>query len=137
LAPIAELGRLEASGAHCEEAALPPWEHALPIFAGECTYTHRALYAERLDYNSPDLLGKLAPGFELPAVTYRALWDEGDAWRVRCAGEVQYDLLVAPALSCDLPLVEEEETPESRARVTGTVRPFNWLGWPSATTRDG
>ncbi len=21
--------------------------------------------------------------------------------------------------------------------MTGTVRPFNWLGWPSATTRDG
>ena len=49
LGPIADMGRLEASGAHCEEAALPPWEHALPIFAAECAYTHRELYAERRD----------------------------------------------------------------------------------------
>ena len=27
--------------------------------------------------------------------------------------------------------------PTYRARVTANVRPFNWLGWPSATTRDG
>ena len=46
-------------------------------------------------------------------------------------------MLVSPTLTCDLPLVEEEETPDYRARVTGRVRPFNWLGWPSATTRDG
>ena len=77
------------------------------------------------------------PGFELPAVTYRALWDEIDAWRLRCARELHYDILVSPTLSCDLPLVEEEETPEYRARITSRVRPFNWLGWPSATTRDG
>ena len=137
LGPIDGMGRLEASGAHCEEAALPPWEHALPIFGAECAYTHRKLYAERRDEYSADLLGKLAPGFELPAVTYRALWDEVDAWRLRCAGELHYDLLVGPTLACDLPLVEEEETPDYRARVTGAVRPFNWLGWPSATTRDG
>ena len=70
-------------------------------------------------------------------MTYRALWDEVGAWRLRCAGELHYDLLVSPTLSCDLPRVEEDETPDYRARVTGTVRPFNWLGWPSATTRDG
>ena len=44
---------------------------------------------------------------------------------------------MAPTLPCELPPVEEEETPEYRARITATVRPFNWLGWPSATTRDG
>ena len=70
-------------------------------------------------------------------MTYRALWDEVEAWRARCARELHYDVLVSPTLPCDLPLVEEEETPEYRARVTATVRPFNWLGWPSATTRDG
>jgi aspartyl-tRNA(Asn)/glutamyl-tRNA(Gln) amidotransferase subunit A len=137
LGPIADMARLEGSGAHCEEAALPPWEHALPLFAAECAFTHRALYAEHPDEYSPDLQRKLAPGFELPAVTYRALWAEVDAWRVRCAEVLHYDVLVAPTLPCDLPLVEEEETPEYRARVTATVRPFNWLGWPSATTRDG
>ena len=56
---------------------------------------------------------------------------------LRCERELHYDVLVAPTLSCELPLVEEEETPEYRARVTANVRPFNWLGWPSATTRDG
>ncbi|MDX6596203.1 MAG: hypothetical protein QOE87_90, partial [Gaiellales bacterium] len=68
---------------------------------------------------------------------YRALWDEVEAWRVRCARELHHDVLVAPTLLCDLPLVDDEETPEYRARVTAAVRPFNWLGWPSATTRDG
>jgi aspartyl-tRNA(Asn)/glutamyl-tRNA(Gln) amidotransferase subunit A len=136
LEPIADMDRLE-SAADCEEAALPPWEHALPIFAVECAYTHRDLYTERRDEYSPDLQRKLAPGFELPAVAYRALWDEVEAWRLRCARELHYDVLVAPTLPCELPLVEEEETPEYRARVTATVRPFNWLGWPSATTRDG
>jgi aspartyl-tRNA(Asn)/glutamyl-tRNA(Gln) amidotransferase subunit A len=137
LGAIAEPHRLEAAGAHCEEAALPPWEHALPLFAAQCAYTHRELYPQRRDEYSPDLQRKMAPGFELAAVTYRALWDEVAAWRVRCARELHYDLLVAPTLPCELPLVEEEETPEYRARVTATVRPFNWLGWPSATTRDG
>ena len=47
---------------------LPPWEHALPIFAVECAFIHRDLYAERRDEYSPDLQAKLAPGFELPAV---------------------------------------------------------------------
>ena len=129
--------RLEASGAHCEEAALPPWEQALPVFAAECAYTHRELYPARRDEYSPDLQRKMDPGFEVTAVTYRALWDEVEAWRGRCARELHYDVLVAPTLPCELPLVEEEETPEYRARVTATVRPFNWLGWPSATTRDG
>jgi aspartyl-tRNA(Asn)/glutamyl-tRNA(Gln) amidotransferase subunit A len=137
LDPIADMDRLEDSGADCEEAALPPWEHALPIFAVECAFTHRDLYAGRRDEYSPDLQRKLAPGFELPAVAYRALWAEVDAWRLRCARELHYDVLVSPTMSCDLPLVEEEETPDYRARVTGRVRPFNWLGWPSATTRDG
>ena len=131
------MDRLEDSGADCEEAALPHWEHALPIFAVECAFIHRDLYAERRDEYSPDLQAKLAPGFELPAVAYRALWDEVDAWRLRCERELHYDVLVSPTLTCDLPLVEEEETPEYRARVTSRVRPFNWLGWPSATTRDG
>ncbi|MDX6539550.1 MAG: hypothetical protein QOI71_1160 [Gaiellales bacterium] len=137
LGAIADTGKLEASGAHCEEAALPPWEHALPIFAAECAYTHRELYPARREEYSPDLQRKLEPGFELSAVTYRSLWDEVAAWRVRCARELPFDVLVAPTLACDLPLVEEEETPEYRARVTAMVRPFNWLGWPSATTRDG
>jgi aspartyl-tRNA(Asn)/glutamyl-tRNA(Gln) amidotransferase subunit A len=137
LDPIADMDRLEDSGADCEEAALPPWEHALPIFNAECAFIHRDLYAERRDEYSPDLQRKLAPGFELPAVAYRALWAEVDAWRLRCARELHYDVLVSPTLTCDLPLVEEEETPDYRARVTGRVRPFNWLGWPSATTRDG
>ena len=84
LGAIADMARLEASGAHCEEAALPPWEHALPIFAAECAYTHRELYPARRDEYSPDLQRKLEPGFELPAVTYRALWDEVDGV-ARCA----------------------------------------------------
>ena len=137
LEPIADMDRLEDCGAECEEAALPPWEHALPIFAVECAFVHRDLYAERRDEYSPDLQRKLAPGFELPAVAYRALWAEVEAWRVRCARELHYDVLVSPTLPCDLPLVEEEETPEYRSRMTARVRPFNWLGWPSATTRDG
>ena len=137
LAPFAEQARLESAGAHCEEAALPPWEHALPVFGAECAYTHRELYPARRDDYSPDLQRKMEAGFELDAVTYRALWDEVTAWRVRCANELPYDVLVAPTLSCDLPLVTDEETPELRARVTANVRPFNWLGWPSATTRDG
>ncbi|MDP9257674.1 MAG: amidase [Actinomycetota bacterium] len=134
---ITDMERLEESGAACEETALPPWEHALPIFAAECAYVHRDLYAERSDEYSPDLQCKLAPGFELPAVAFRALWAEVDAWRLRCERELHYDVLVAPTLSCELPLVSEEETPEYRARLTANVRPFNWLGWPSATTRDG
>ncbi|HET6173354.1 MAG TPA: amidase [Gaiellales bacterium] len=137
LDPIAEMDRLEDSGADVEETALPPWEHALPIFAAECAYIHRDLFSERRDEYSDDLKFKLAPGFELPAVAYRALWDEVGAWRLRCARELHYDILVSPTMSCDLPLVEEEETPEYRARLTARVRPFNWLGWPSATTRDG
>ena len=115
----------------------PPWEHALPIFAAECAYTHRELYPRGATSTRPTCSARWPPGFELAAVTYRALWDEVAAWRVRCARELHYDLLVAPTLPCELPLVEEEETPEYRARVTATVRPFNWLGWPSATTRDG
>jgi aspartyl-tRNA(Asn)/glutamyl-tRNA(Gln) amidotransferase subunit A len=137
LDPIADMDRLEDSVGDVEETALPPWEHALPIFAVECAYIHRDLFTERRDEYSDDLQAKLVPGFELPAVTYRALWDEIEAWRLRCARELHYDVLVSPTLSCDLPLVEEEETPEYRARVTARVRPFNWLGWPSATTRDG
>jgi aspartyl-tRNA(Asn)/glutamyl-tRNA(Gln) amidotransferase subunit A len=137
LEPIDDIDRLEDSGADCEEAALPPWEHALPIFGAECAFVHRDLYAERRDEYSPDLQRKLASGLELPAVAYRALWAEVEAWRVRCARELHYDVLVSPTLRCDLPLVEEEETPEYRSRVTAMVRPFNWLGWPSATTRDG
>lgn len=137
LAPIADGARLEAAGAHCEEAALPPWEHALPIFGAECAYTHRDLFPSRRDEYSPDLQGKMDPGFELPAVTYRALWDEVEAWRLRCARELHFDVLAGPTLSCELPSVEEVETPEYRQRVTANVRPFNWLGWPAATTRDG
>jgi len=137
LAPIEDADRLEDSGAECEEAVLPEWEHALPIFNVECAFIHRDLYAERRDEYSPDLQAKLAPGFELPAVAYRALWAEVDAWRLRCERDLHYDVLVSPTLTCDLPLVEEEETPDYRARVTSRVRPFNWLGWPSATTRDG
>jgi len=137
LESIADMDRLEDSGADCEETALPPWEHALPIFAVECAYTHRDLYTEHREQYSDDLRAKLAPGFELPAVTYRALWDEVAAWRERCNRELHFDVLVSPTISGELPLVEEEETPEYRARVTARVRPFNWLGWPSATTRDG
>jgi hypothetical protein len=137
LGPLADAARLEASGSRCEGAALPAWEHALPIFAAECAYTHRELYAARRDDYSDDLQRKMAPGFELGAVEYRALWDEVAAWRARCASELPYDVLVSMTVPCDLPLVEEEETPEYRARVTASVRPFNWLGWASATTRDG
>ena len=96
LGALPDMGRLEGSGAHCEEAALPAWEHALPIFAAECAYTHRELYAARRDGYSPDLQRKLDPGYELSAVTYRALWDEVEAWRVRCSRELPYDVLVAP-----------------------------------------
>jgi aspartyl-tRNA(Asn)/glutamyl-tRNA(Gln) amidotransferase subunit A len=135
LGPLADMARLE--GARCEEVALPPWEHALPIFAAECANTHRELYPARRDEYSPDLQRKMTPGFELTAVEFRALWDEVAAWRIRCANELPYDILVEPTLPCELPLVEEDETAEYRARVTASVRPFNWLGWPSATTRDG
>ena len=55
----------------------------------------RALRGAARDY-SPDLQRKMAPGFELTAVTYRALWDEVDAWRARCARELPYDVLVSP-----------------------------------------
>ncbi len=88
LGAVADTARLEGSGAHCEEAALPPWEHALPIFSAECAYTHRELYAARREEYSADLQRKMEPGFELTAVTYRALWDEVEAWRARCAREL-------------------------------------------------
>ena len=137
LGPLADGARLEASGARCEDTALPAWEHALPIFAAECAYTHRELYAAQRDGYSAELQRKMAPGFELGAVEYRALWDEVAAWRIRCANELPYDVLVSMTVPCALPLVEEEENAEYRARVTASVRPFNWLGWASATTRDG
>ena len=136
LGPIAGMDRLEASGAHCEEAALPPWEHALPIFAAECAYTHRELTPSAAT-STPPISGKLAPGFELPAVTYRALWDEIEAWRLRCAGELHYDVLVGPTLACDAAARRGGGDARVPGASTGAVRPFNWLGWPSATTRDG
>ena len=113
LDPIADMDRLEDSAGDVEEAALPPWEHALPIFAVECAYIHRDLFTERREEYSDDLRSKLAPGFELPAVTYRALWDEIEAWRLRCARELHYDVLVSPTLSCDVPLVEERRRPRT------------------------
>ena len=137
LGPISDAARLEHAGSRVEEASLPAWEHALPIFAAECASSHRTLYPERKSEYSADLQRKLEPGFELSAVTYRALWDEVERWRILCAQTLHYDLLVGPTIPCELPLVDEEETPEYRARVTSAVRPFNWLGWPAATTRDG
>ncbi len=68
------IGRHEAYFAYVRE-------EALPVFAAECAYTHRELYAARRDDYSQDLQRKLAPGFELTAVEYRALWDEVGAWK--------------------------------------------------------
>ena len=46
-------------------------------------------------------------------------------------------MLVSPTIPRELPSVDEPETPELRLEVTYLTRPFNALGWPAATTRDG
>jgi aspartyl-tRNA(Asn)/glutamyl-tRNA(Gln) amidotransferase subunit A len=137
LHPIADAARLEAAGAHVEETALPACDVLLPYFAAICAATHRDLLARDPDGYSEDLRRKLASGWRVQAADFLAYRDEKEAWQRACEEELPYDVLVGPTIPRELPSVDEPETPELRLEVTYLTRPFNALGWPSATTRDG
>jgi aspartyl-tRNA(Asn)/glutamyl-tRNA(Gln) amidotransferase subunit A len=137
LHPIDDGERLEDAGAHVEEAALPPCDEVLRWFSAVAAATHRdRLRSDPEDY-SDDLRRKLEGGMRVAAADFVIDGESIERWRRRCAEELPYDVLVCPTIPCELPSADEDETPELRLRVTRYTRPFNALGWPSATTRDG
>ena len=121
LAPIADMGPSRGLGRPLRGDGAPALGARTADLQRPSARTSTAIcMPARRDEYSPDLQRKLAPGLRAARRAYRALWDEVDAWRLRCERELHYDVLVAPTLTCDLPLVEEEETPEYRARVTAS-----------------
>jgi Asp-tRNA(Asn)/Glu-tRNA(Gln) amidotransferase A subunit family amidase len=73
---------------------------------------------------------RVAPGEQ------RALRSELCRWRRRCVGALPFDVLVAPTLQA-LPLRAQEDLAAFRAQILRDLWPFNALGWPAITTRDG
>jgi aspartyl-tRNA(Asn)/glutamyl-tRNA(Gln) amidotransferase subunit A len=137
LHPVDGQDRLEHAGARVEETEIPACDEVLPYFAAICAYTHRERLARDPDGYSEDLRRKLASGWKVLAADYQAYAEIIHAWKRRCETELAFDLFVSPTIPCELPDVDEPETPQLRLRVTRFTRPINVLGWPSATTRDG
>ena len=135
--PIDAPGRLEALGAHVDEAVLPDSTALLALFAAWGAGTHYTQYHTRRDDYSADLQTKLDAGFAVSAAEFLHLVPELDRWRARCEATLTEDVLVCPTIPGPLPWRDEAEDAPMRLRVTGLTRPFNYLGWPSATTRDG
>ena len=138
LHPIADGGRLEAAGAHVEEAELPQCDVVLPYFAAICAATHRDLLARDPEGYSDDLRRKLESGWKvqgggLPRLPGReggvAAHLRGGA-ALRRAGRARRS-----RASCRAPT--SPRRPSCGIEVTYLTRPFNALGWPAATTRDG
>jgi Asp-tRNA(Asn)/Glu-tRNA(Gln) amidotransferase A subunit family amidase len=106
-------------------------------FAAVAAATHRdRLRAEPEGY-SDDLRRKLEGGMAVTAADFVGYGKVIERWRQRCTEELPFDVFVCPTVPSELPGADEPETPEVRLRVTLLTRPFNALGWPSATTRDG
>ena len=135
--PIADMERLEDSGADCEETALPPWEHALPIFSvGVRVHPPRPLRrAPRRVLARP----AAQAGSRLRAARRRLSRALGRGRRLAAALRARAALRRARLPHADVRPAARRgggDAGLSRPR-HGRVRPFNWLGWPSATTRDG
>jgi aspartyl-tRNA(Asn)/glutamyl-tRNA(Gln) amidotransferase subunit A len=137
LHPIDDGQRLEDAGAHVEEAELPPCDEVLRYFAAIAAATHRDRLASEPEGYSVDLRAKLEGGMRVTAADFINYGQAVARWRRRCGEELPFDLLVCPTIPSELPSADEPETNELRLRVTRYTRPFNALGWPSATTRDG
>ncbi len=134
---FAASARLADLGARVEAATIPASEHLLPVFPVWAAHCHRDIWAAHQDEYSDDLRAKFAPGFSVSAHEYLGLVDELALWKRRCEAQLPFDVMVNPTITCELPSVDEHEDGALRLRVTVYTRPFNFLGWPSCTTRDG
>ena len=129
--------RIEEFGAQVEETTLPRSDHLLSFHLAEFAYTHRDLFRDHEASYSQECASMLRLGFEVTAVTYRRLGEELIAWRERCNACLLYDVLVGPTLPREPVRVDEPETFDLLREMSRLTRPFNYLGWPAATTRDG
>jgi aspartyl-tRNA(Asn)/glutamyl-tRNA(Gln) amidotransferase subunit A len=129
--------RLEDLGGRVEETTLPRSDHLLPFHLAEFAYTHRDLFRDHETSYSQECTSMLRLGFEVSAVTYRRLSEELMTWRQRCHECLLYDVLVGPTLPREPVRVDEPETFDLLREMSSLTRPFNYLGWPAATTRDG
>ncbi len=128
---------LVALGVRLVETELPPPIPGSDAFFAEAAHTHRALYPARADGYSEELRRKLDRGRRTLAVRLLADLAHLDAMRASAMESIPGDrVLVVPTLSGELPPAGPE-TPELRAAASRWTRPFNELGWPAVTCRDG
>ena len=128
---------LAGLGAHVEDAVLPESEHLLAWFAAKAAASQSERFEADPESYSPDLRRKIESGRGLSAVAYIRAEEEAAAWRRACEQTLLHDVLVCPTIPVELPDADVDETGEVRLRCTRFTRPFNILGWASATTRDG
>ena len=134
--PTLERGLL-AEGATIGQVAIPDFAHLIAFHLAEFAYTHRDLYPARASEYSPEARAMLERGRAVTAVEYRAAAVALAEWRRTCEETLACDLVVGPTLDGDPPRLGEAEDHALLLRISGFTRPFNLLGWPAATTRDG
>ena len=117
--------------------ACPPRRALVRLHLAEVAEVHRETYASHRDAYDDDLHAKMAVGFAVSPGSARELVAALHAWRARVRGRCEWDVLVSPAYPGELPPADVPATIELTDRMTAYTRPVNWLGWPSAVTRDG
>jgi Asp-tRNA(Asn)/Glu-tRNA(Gln) amidotransferase A subunit family amidase len=128
---------LEEQGALVVAAAIPDLSHLIPFHLAEFAITHRDLYPARAEDYSPPARAMLELGRAVTAVEHRRLADRLAAWRRECDKALPFDVLVSPTIAGEPPRIDEPEDHAMLLRITTYTRPFNMLGWPAATARDG
>ena len=119
-APIADIGTARGLGRPLRGGgAAALGARAADLRGRVRVHPPRALSRRGATSTRPTCSARWRPASSCTAVDYRALWDEVEAWRAALrAASCPTTSSSRPTLPCELPLVEEEETPEYRARVT-------------------
>ena len=120
-----------------DASLIPDIGDLLRLQYSEIADVHRDLFAANPDAYDPELRWKMANALSVDASELPGLQSELVAWKARCEREIDVDVIVSPTIPGDLPLATDELTPALNERLTRHTRPFNLLGWPSATCVDG
>ena len=120
-----------------EAAGLPAAPALVRLHLAEVAEVHRETYAAHRDAYDDDLHAKMAVGLDVSFGERAQLVAALHAWRAACAAACGWDVLVSPAYPGELPPADIPASIELTDRMTAYTRPVNWLGWPSAVTRDG
>ena len=119
------------------DVEVPDSTHLLRWQFGEVADVHRELFAAHAEAYDPELRAKLAVALTVTPEERVELQRGVEAWRRRCEDALPYDVVISATIPGELPAIDCVIAPELNERLTRLTRPYNLLGWASATCRDG